>query len=79
MEVFLKDFDLRVIVLHVLLSTGILAKSHLFYELVDHFLWSSLHLCSDDVVQWPALTSFMETMKFSFGESAVNLLTGLHF
>ena len=67
--------------LHAVLSSGVLPKSHLFYQLLDQFLRSALHLCFHgpgvETCEWPALVSFMKTMFFHFGQSCVNLMTGL--
>ena len=66
---------------HVVSSCGVLPKHHVFFQLVDQFLRSVLHLCAHDlggrVCEWPALSAFMQTMLFNFGQSCIYLLTGL--
>ena len=67
--------------LHAVLSSGVLPKSHLFYLLLDLFLRSALHLCfhgpEGETCEWPALVSFTKTMFLHFGQSSVNLMTAL--
>ena len=83
MTVSLMDFDFVVIMLHVLLSSEVLSRNHVFYQLIDQFLRSALHLTSHQEggspCEWPALSSFMQTMMFQFGQSCTNLLTGLGY
>ena len=77
------DFDFVVIMLHVLLSSEVLSRNHVFCQLIDQFLRSALHLTSHQEggspCEWPALSSFMQTMMFQFGQSCINLLTGLGY
>ena len=69
--------------LHVLLLSEVLSRNHVFYQLIDQFLRSALHLTSHQEggspCEWPALSSFMQTMMFQFGRSSINLLTDLGY
>ena len=66
----LADLDFSVVMLHAVLSSGVLPKSHLFYQQLDQLLRSALHLCfhgpGGEPCEWPALVSFMKTMFFPF-------------
>ena len=77
------DFDFVVIMLHVLLLSEVLSRNHVFYQLIDQFLRLELHLTSHQEggspCEWPALSSFLQTTMFQFGQSCINLLTGLGY